>query len=178
MRHCIWQGRLSKINLPETFILHSKNTPFPEVKLALDEANGLIAIGGDLSPERLIDAYQKGIFPWYSENEPVVWYCPNPRMVITPNTLRISKSLHKTLRSNQFEIKTNTNFEKVIYHCKNVNRKGQDGTWIDKNMVCAYTQLHAQGVVQSVEVYQNEKLIGGLYGVSMGKVFLVNLCFP
>ncbi|SMN14084.1 Leucyl/phenylalanyl-tRNA--protein transferase [Bathymodiolus heckerae thiotrophic gill symbiont] len=160
-----------KINLPENFILPSQNTPFPEVELALDEPNGLIAIGGDLSSERLIDAYQRGIFPWYGENEPVMWYCPNPRMVITPEALRISKSLNKVLRSNQFTLKTNHDFEQVIYHCKSIKRKGQNSTWIDERMVRAYTQLYAQGVVQSVEVYQDAKLIGGLYGVRMGKVF-------
>ncbi|CAB5497031.1 Leucyl/phenylalanyl-tRNA--protein transferase [Bathymodiolus thermophilus thioautotrophic gill symbiont] len=160
-----------KINIPEAFILYTPNTPFPQVELALEEPNGLIAIGGDLSPNRLISAYQQGIFPWYSENDPVLWYCPNPRMVITPETLHISKSLRKTLRTNQFTLKTNSNFERVIHHCKSIKRKGQDSTWIDKAMVQAYTELHAQGVVQSVEVYQNTELVGGLYGVRMGKVF-------
>ncbi len=171
MQRCIWQGRLLKINIPEEFILYTPNTPFPKVELALDEPNGLIAIGGDLSSERLICAYQQGIFPWYSENDPVLWYCPNPRMVITPETLHISKSLGKTLRSNQFTIKINSNFKRVIHHCKSIKRKEQDSTWIDKAMVQAYTELHTQGVVQSVEVYQNATLVGGLYGVRMGKVF-------
>jgi len=171
LQRCIWQGRLLKINIPEAFILYTPNTPFPQVELALEEPNGLIAIGGDLSPNRLISAYQQGIFPWYSENDPVLWYCPNPRMVITPETLHISKSLRKTLRTNQFTLKTNSNFERVIHHCKSIKRKGQDSTWIDKAMVQAYTELHAQGVVQSVEVYQNTELVGGLYGVRMGKVF-------
>ncbi|OJA02983.1 leucyl/phenylalanyl-tRNA--protein transferase, partial [Bathymodiolus thermophilus thioautotrophic gill symbiont] len=117
-----------KINIPEAFILYTPNTPFPQVELALEEPNGLIAIGGDLSPNRLISAYQQGIFPWYSENDPVLWYCPNPRMVITPETLHISKSLRKTLRTNQFTLKTNSNFERVIHHCKSIKRKGQDST--------------------------------------------------
>ncbi len=159
------------IDIPPTFILQSPNTPFPDVSLALDEPNGLIAIGGDLSPERLIRAYQQGIFPWYSENDPVLWYSPNPRMVITPDKLHISKSLAKTLKSKQFKVKIDTHFDSVIHHCRSVVRKAQNSTWIDENMVRAYTQLHKQGVVKSVEVYQNSELVGGLYGVSMGKVF-------
>ncbi|SMN00722.1 Leucyl/phenylalanyl-tRNA--protein transferase [uncultured Candidatus Thioglobus sp.] len=159
------------INIPQNFILHTLDTPFPDVEQALNEPNGLIAVGGDLSPERLISAYQQGIFPWYGENEPVLWYCPNPRMVITPEALHISKSLDKTLRSNQFEIKINHDFDSVIRHCKNIKRKEQQGTWIDENMLHAYSELYAQGVVKSVAVYQNNKLVGGLYGVSMGKVF-------
>ncbi|SMN00932.1 Leucyl/phenylalanyl-tRNA--protein transferase [uncultured Candidatus Thioglobus sp.] len=151
--------------------MHTLDTPFPDVEQALNEPNGLIAVGGDLSPERLISAYQQGIFPWYGENEPVLWYCPNPRMVITPEALHISKSLDKTLRSNQFEIKINHDFDSVIRHCKNIKRKEQEGTWIDENMLHAYSELYAQGVVKSVAVYQNNKLVGGLYGVSMGKVF-------
>ncbi len=162
---------MSEIIIPEGFFLHSSATPFPDVGLALSEPNGLIAIGGELSSKRLIDAYQRGIFPWYSDNEPVLWYCPDPRMVITPEALHISKSLSKILRSKQFEIKTNNNFDSVIYHCKSIKRKAQNSTWIDEDMVRAYTQLHTQGVVKSVEVYQDSKLVGGLYGVSMGKVF-------
>lgn len=162
---------MDEILIPEAFMLRTENTPFPNIDLVLDNPNGLIAIGGDLSSKRLIDAYQQGIFPWYSEGEPVLWYCPNPRMVITPEALHISKSLAKTLRSNKFVIKVNTNFEQVIHQCKNSKRKDQDSTWIDDDMVRAYTQLHQQGVVHSVETYQGETLVGGLYGVGMGKVF-------
>jgi leucyl/phenylalanyl-tRNA--protein transferase len=159
------------IDIPQAFILQSPNTPFPDVSLALDEPNGLIAIGGELSSERLISAYQQGIFPWYGEGEPVLWYCPNPRMIITPDTLHIPKSLKKILSAKQFTVKTNSDFDSVIYHCKSLVRKGQDSTWIDENMVQSYAKLHAQGVVQSVEVYQHSKLVGGLYGVRLGKVF-------
>ena len=157
--------------IPEEFFLTSQGAPFPDIDLALDEPNGLIAIGDDLSSKRLINAYQQGIFPWYGENEPVLWYSPNPRMVITPEALHISKSLDKVLHSKQFEIKINNDFDSVIYHCKSIKRKDQDSTWIDENMVRAYTELHTQSVVKSVEVYQDLKLVGGLYGVSMGKVF-------
>ncbi|SMN11918.1 Leucyl/phenylalanyl-tRNA--protein transferase [uncultured Candidatus Thioglobus sp.] len=157
--------------IPEEFFLYTQDTPFANVDKALDQLNGLIAVGGELSPQRLISAYQQGIFPWYGENEPVLWYCPNPRMVITPEALHISKNLEKILRSNQFEIKTNCDFDRVIHHCKSIQRKDQDSTWIDENMLQAYTELHTQSIVQSVEVYQNDTLVGGLYGVSMGKVF-------
>ncbi|BAS68353.1 MAG: leucyl/phenylalanyl-tRNA--protein transferase [Gammaproteobacteria bacterium] len=159
------------IEIPPSFFLKSPSTPFPDASLALDEPNGLIAIGGDLSSERLISAYQQGIFPWYSDNEPVIWYSPNPRMIITPEALHIAKSLGKTLRSNQFEVRINADFDSVIRHCKSVIRKDQTGTWIDADMVRAYTELYHQGVVQSVEVYQNDVLVGGLYGVRMGRVF-------
>ena len=159
------------INIPEEFILHSSVIPFPDVELALDEPNGLIAIGGDLSTERLLSAYRQGIFPWYSEGEPVLWYSPNPRMVITKDTLHISKSLEKVLRSNRFEVRMNMRFEQVISQCKNIKRKEQDSTWIDNDMVQAYIQLHHQGHAHSIEVYENDHLAGGLYGVAIGKVF-------
>lgn len=159
------------IDIPQSFILGSKDTPFPDVDLALEEPNGLIAIGGDLSTERLLDAYQQGIFPWYSEGEPVIWYSPNPRMVITKETLHVSKSLDKVLRSNRFEVRTNTSFEQVIHQCKDIKRKDQDSTWIDNDMVQAYIQLHHQGHAHSIEVYEGDQLAGGLYGVAIGKVF-------
>jgi len=159
------------INIPEEFILHSPHIPFPDVELALDEPNGLIAIGGNLSTERLLSAYRQGIFPWYSEGEPVLWYSPNPRMVITKDTLHISKSLEKVLRSNRFEVRMNMRFEQVISQCKDIKRKEQDSTWIDNDMVQAYIQLHHQGYAHSIEVYENDQLAGGLYGVAIGKVF-------
>ncbi len=159
------------INIPEEFILHSPNIPFADIDLALEEPNGLIAIGGELSTERLLEAYKKGIFPWYSEGEPVLWYSPNPRMVITKDKLHVSKSLTKILHSNRFEVRINHNFEQVIHQCKTVKRKEQNSTWIDNDMVNAYTQLHHQGHAHSIEVYQDTQLVGGLYGVAMGKVF-------
>jgi leucyl/phenylalanyl-tRNA---protein transferase len=137
----------------------------------LKEPNGLIAIGGDLSTERLLSAYQQGIFPWYSDGAPVLWYSPNPRMVITADKLRISKSLNKVIRSNRFEIRIDTNFDQVIQQCKDVKRKDQNSTWIDNDMLHAYTDLHHQGFARSIEVYENDLLVGGLYGISMGKIF-------
>ncbi|MBC8493945.1 MAG: leucyl/phenylalanyl-tRNA--protein transferase [Candidatus Thioglobus sp.] len=159
------------IEIPQSFVLTDDDTPFANIEQALDEPNGLIAVGGALSTERLIDAYQRGIFPWYGEDEPVQWYSPNPRMVITPNKLHISKSLNKTINQSKFNLKIDQDFDSVIRHCKTVNRKDQAGTWIDEAMVEAYTVLHQQGVVKSVEVYQDSELVGGLYGVAMGKIF-------
>ena len=159
------------INIPEEFILHSSDTPFPSLDLALNEPNGLIAIGGELSTERLLSAYRQGIFPWYSEGEPVLWYSPDPRMVITKGALHVSKSLDKMLRSNRFEVRMNTDFEQVIHQCRTIKRKDQDSTWIDDDMVNAYTQLHHQGFAHSIEVYEQNRLVGGLYGVAIGKVF-------
>ena len=159
------------VEIPQDFVLATETTPFPDIERALEEPNGLIAIGGSLSTERLLDAYHQGIFPWYSEQDPVLWYSPNPRMVITPDTLHVSKSLAKTLRSNKFQIKVDVDFDKIIHHCRTVDRKDQTGTWIDEDMVNAYTQLHHQGFVRCVGVYQQSKLVGGLYGVALGGVF-------
>ena len=159
------------ITIPEEFILLSNDTPFPPVDLALKEPNGLVAIGGELSTKRLLDAYSQGIFPWYSAGEPVLWYSPNPRMVITQKSLHISKSLAKEMRKNRYTICVNNNFEQVIHQCRTIQRKDQESTWIDDDMQTAYTQLHHQGHAHSVEVYENDQLVGGLYGVAIGKVF-------
>ncbi|HAY41607.1 MAG TPA: leucyl/phenylalanyl-tRNA--protein transferase [Gammaproteobacteria bacterium] len=159
------------VEIPKSFYLVSNETPFPPVNLSLKEPNGLIAVGGELSPERLIDAYSKGIFPWYSDGDPILWYSPEPRMVITPNSLHVANSLIKIIRSNKFEIRYDCNFEAVINECKNIKRINQKGTWIDSNMVDAYTELHNKGFAHSVETYENGKLVGGLYGVAIGKVF-------
>ncbi len=159
------------IEIPKGFILTSADTPFMNVKLALKQPNGLIAIGGELSTERLLSAYQQGIFPWYSESDPVLWYSPDPRMVITPEQLHISKNLNKTLRTHQFSLKVDANFEQVIHQCKTIKRKDQDGTWIDHNMLRAYTELHLLGFAHSIEVYKGAELVGGLYGVALGQVF-------
>ncbi|MDB2590061.1 leucyl/phenylalanyl-tRNA--protein transferase [Candidatus Thioglobus sp.] len=159
------------IEIPKDFVLTDSDTPFCDVERALEEPNGLIAIGGDLTTQRLLDAYSRGIFPWYSEQDPILWYCPNPRMVITPDKLHVSKSLRKTLNSSKFQLKIDTDFEQIIHHCKTVQRKDQTGTWIDQDMVFAYTKLFEQGFVRCIGVYQQSKLVGGLYGVSLGNVF-------
>ena len=159
------------IEIPSNFWLNEADTSFPDVSLALSEPNGLVAIGGDLSIERMLNAYSNGIFPWYSEGEPILWYSPDPRMVITPDKLHISKSLNKTIKSSQFTVTIDTAFNDVISQCRTVKRSGQLGTWIDDSMEEAYCQLHDSGYAHSYEVYENDELVGGLYGIALGRVF-------
>ncbi|MGI4020715.1 MAG: leucyl/phenylalanyl-tRNA--protein transferase [Janthinobacterium lividum] len=142
---------------------------FPNPELA--EPDGLLAIGGDLSAERLINAYANGIFPWYSDDEPILWYSPHERFVLFPNQLKISKSMRKVLQSNQFSVTFNQDFAAVIRACASVFRDGQNGTWITDEMENAYLQLHQQGKAHSVEVWQNNELVGGLYGVEINAIF-------
>ncbi|TXI32931.1 MAG: leucyl/phenylalanyl-tRNA--protein transferase [Niabella sp.] len=136
----------------------------------LSEPDGLLAMGGDLSAERLLLAYRSGIFPWYSE-PPILWWCTDPRFVLFPKNLKISKSLKPLLNKNAFEFTTNKAFKEVVKNCKNVYRPDQDGTWITHEVVEAYTQLHEMGFAKSAEVWQQGKLVGGLYGIRLGKVF-------
>ncbi len=159
------------LQIPSNFWLDLPSTPFPALECALNHPNGLIAIGGDLSAKRLLDAYARGIFPWYNEDEPILWYSPDPRLIITQKSLHISKSLHKILRQKRFEIRTNTAFSKVIEQCRTSNRANQQGTWITQEMTHAYQDLHAQGYAHSIETYQDNQLVGGLYGVALGRVF-------
>ena len=159
------------IEIPSNFWLNKADTPFPNVNLALNQPNGLIAIGGDLSIDRMLLAYENGIFPWYGEGEPILWYSPNPRMVITPDKLHVSKSLKKILHSSQFRVCIDMAFKEVILQCRTVQRPGQSGTWIDDEMVKSYCQLHKLGYAHSYEVYKNDELVGGLYGVALGRVF-------
>ena len=132
----------------------------------------MLAVGGDLSSERLIHAYSKGIFPWFEDDEPLLWWSPDPRFVLFPENLKISKSMKQILRKNMFEVTVNKDFKSVIEHCSIAKREGQDGTWITDQMTKAYTKLHQLGYAKSVEVWQNNELVGGLYGVDLGnKVF-------
>ena len=131
------------------------------------DANGLVAIGGDLSTERLLLAYNSGIFPWYNEDEPLLWWSPNPRMVLFPKELRISKSMKTILKKNIFKITFNKAFEDVIQQCAQIKRNDQDDTWITNEMTAAYIKLHKKGIATSVEVWQDEKLVGGLYGIDL-----------
>ena len=146
-----------------------KNAPFPNVNLA--DENGILAIGSDLSVERLISAYKNGIFPWYNQGEPIIWYAPQKRMVLFLNEIKIAKSMRKILQKELFTVTFNTNFKEIIHHCKTINRKNQNGTWITDEMEQAYIKLHQKGIAKSVEVWQNNTLVGGLYGVDLGKVF-------
>ena len=142
---------------------------FPDPTLA--EADGLLAVGGDLSEERLTLAYQSGIFPWYNDDTPILWYSPHERFVLFPTELKISKSMKQLLRSGQLTVTRDQCFEKVIEACSLVKRDGQDGTWITDDMKEAYIRLHTIGKAHSVEVWERDKLVGGLYGVAVGKVF-------
>lgn len=142
---------------------------FPDPELA--EEDGLLAIGGDLSEERLIQAYRLGIFPWYSANEPICWYSPHERFVLYPNEIKVSHSMQQLIKSGKYEVRWNTAFEKVIRACAAIPRKGQASTWITDDMVAAYVALHKRGIAQSVEVWHNSELAGGLYGVVTGTVF-------
>jgi leucyl/phenylalanyl-tRNA--protein transferase len=148
----------------------TKNMPFPPVSEAMKEPNGLLAAGGDLSPKRLLDAYRHGIFPWFSQNDPILWWSPDPRMVLFPEEFKISASLAKTLRKHDFEVKLDASFESVMRACA-APRKGHPGTWIDEEMIAAYCELNRLGYAHSVETWMEGKLAGGLYGVSIGKVF-------
>lgn len=138
---------------------------FPNQNQASEE--GLLAIGGDLSVERLLLAYNSGIFPWYSEDEPILWWSPDPRMVLFPNELRISKSMKQLLKKEAFKVTFNTRFEEVVRNCAAIKREGQDDTWITDEMIVAYTKLNDIGIAISVEVWQNEDLVGGLYGIDL-----------
>jgi len=142
---------------------------FPDPALA--EEDGLLAIEGDLSPERLQLAYQNGIFPWYSEGEPILWFAPHERFVLYPDELRVSKSMRQIMRSGKFTVIFNQSFADVIKACADTKREGQNGTWITADMQQAYIRLHQLGIAHSVEVWLDDVLAGGLYGVAVGKVF-------
>jgi len=133
--------------------------------------DGIIAVGGDLKPERLEEAYRRGIFPWYSEGLPILWHCPNPRFVLVPAELHVPKSLRKVLKRSEYDIRLDTDFEGVIDACAKTRRPGQNGTWITRDMRKAYVKLHELGLAHSAEAWRDGKLVGGLYGVSIGRVF-------
>jgi leucyl/phenylalanyl-tRNA--protein transferase len=142
---------------------------FPDTVLA--DEDGLLAFGGDLSEQRLVKAYSKGIFPWYSDETPILWYAPPERFVLFPDELKISKSMKQVMKSGKFELKMNTSFEKVIELCARVKRSDSNGTWITNDMKEAYIQLHEAGHAHSVEAWYNGELAGGLYGVKSGRIF-------
>lgn len=144
---------------------------FPAIEDALKEPNGLIAIGGDLSLTRLIAAYRQGIFPWFSDDEPILWWTPDPRMVLFPDELKISASLKKTIKKQRFEIRFNSAFRAVITACSSALRAGQHGTWITQDIIDAYCNLHDAGYAVSSEAWLNGKLVGGCYGVKIGHMF-------
>jgi leucyl/phenylalanyl-tRNA--protein transferase len=147
----------------------SKELFFPPVFEA--NPDGILAIGGDLSSERLLLAYKSGIFPWFEEGEPIYWWSPNPRMVLFLDELVVSKSMRNILNRNIFKVTFNQNFREVISNCQKIKRDGQTGTWITNDMIEAYCKLNEMGIAKSVEVWQNDQLVGGLYGIDLGHIF-------
>lgn len=148
-----------------------EHTAFPPLNQALTDPNGLIAIDGELSSKRLLDAYSQGIFPWFSEGEPIMWWSPDPRMILVPSALKVSNSLKKTIKKQPFETKINSDFRRIITACSEVKRPDQGGTWINHAMIDAYCELHALGHAISSESWLNNQLVGGCYGVIIGKMF-------
>lgn len=149
--------------------IDAQHPDFPDPHTALSDPNGLLAAGGDLSPARLIDAYQRGIFPWYSDDQPILWWSPNPRCVLKPSEVHISRSLKKHIRKTALTLSFNQNFEQVVQYCSRQN--SEEGTWITDEMFAAYCELNHLGVAHSVEVWQGQHLVGGLYGLAMGQCF-------
>ena len=147
----------------------SNNLIFPNVEEA--DKMGILAIGGDLTPERLLLAYKSGIFPWFEDGNPILWWSPNPRMVLFLDDLVVSKSMRNIIKRNIFKVTFNQDFKSVITNCSQVKRNGQNGTWITNEMVEAYCKLHELGIAKSVEVWQNNELVGGLYGIDLGHIF-------
>ena len=151
------------------YLLDDDNLNFPTLEMMNDD---LVAIGGDFHPQRLINAYENGLFPWYIDEQNYIhWFSPQKRMVLYPDDFKISKSLKRTIKNKNFTIKSNTNFEEVIKNCANIKRKNEDDTWISDEFIDAYTYLHELGVAYSIECYLNDKLVGGLYGVMIGDIF-------
>ena len=145
--------------------------PFPPLSTALKDPSGLLAAGADLSPERLIQAYRQGIFPWFSNGDPILWWSPDPRMVLFPSELKVTRSLEKALRNREYEVRVDTRFGAVMSACAKAPREGQNGTWITDEMINAYCALHSQGLAHSVETWIDGELAGGLYGIALGQAF-------
>ncbi|UCV27261.1 leucyl/phenylalanyl-tRNA--protein transferase [Ferribacterium limneticum] len=144
---------------------------FPPVEMAREDMGGLLAVGGNLQPDRLLEAYRRGIFPWGTVEGQPLWYSPDPRMVLFPEEFRLTRSLQKTLRAGKFEVRFDSNFAGVMAGCATTPRPGQDGTWITPEMKHAYTRLHELGWAHSVETYEKDVLVGGLYGLAIGRMF-------
>lgn len=151
--------------------LSPSDIEFPAPETALDHPNGLLAIGGDLSPKRLVEAYRQGIFPWFEEPDPILWWSPAPRTILFPDKAHVSRSLKKRIRRKDFEISYNQCFDRVIRQCATVPRQGQHGTWIGEQMLSAYNELYRQGIAHSIEIWKDDSLVGGLYGIAIGGVF-------
>jgi len=157
--------------LPITLLGAEPDAPFPPAERALREPDGLLAAGGDLSPTRLLNAYRRGIFPWYSPGQPILWWSPDPRMVFATNGVRLPSKFRRQLRHSAWTLRADTAFDEVIAACSRMPRPGQDGTWITGEMLAAYRELHRLGHAHSVEVFEGDALIGGIYGVAIGRMF-------
>ncbi len=144
---------------------------FPPIESALGDPNGLLAAGGDLTSRRLVEAYRRGIFPWYEEGQPILWWSPDPRLILLPENIHISKSMTKVIRKGVFTVTADTAFEDVICSCSDIPRDGQSGTWIIDDMIEAYIELHNLGYAHSIEVWEDKTLVGGLYGIAIGAAF-------
>jgi len=149
----------------------ASDAPFPPAELAAREPDGLLAVGGDLSPVRLLNAYAGGVFPWFSEGQPLLWWSPDPRMVFRTDAVHLSSRFRRSLRQSGWRIRADTAFSEVMQACAQAPRPGQDGTWITADMLAAYAELHALGYAHSVEVFDGETLVGGIYGVCIGHMF-------
>ncbi len=163
---------MASISEEDQYYIHplsQDSLEFPDPRLASDE--GLLAYGGDLSSERLLTGYKKGIFPWYSQGDPILWWSPNPRLILYPSKFKVRKSFRRVLRSGKFTVTFDKRFSEVIRYCANVPREGQHSTWIVNEMIEAYIRLHEERFAHSVEVYKEGELVGGLYGISLGKAF-------
>lgn len=147
------------------------NAPFPPARAALRQPDGLLATGGDLSPTRLLNAYRQGIFPWYSDGQPILWWCPDPRVVFRADGVRLSSRFRRWLRRCEWTVRSDTCFDRVIAACARTPRPGQRGTWITAEMIAAYRKLHELGHAHSIEVFSDGRLVGGLYGVAVGRMF-------
>jgi len=164
-----------RLRLP--WLSRDPQAPFPDPRTALREPDGLLAVGGDLAPERLLNAYRHGIFPWYSEGQPILWWSPDPRMVFRSDSVHLSRRFRREMRRLPWTITADTAFETVIGHCATSPRPGQDGTWITADMHRAYVRLHALGHAHSIEVWNGGQLAGGLYGVASGRMFFAESMF-
>lgn len=168
----VTQRELCRLRQDMLYLLDATDPadPFPDPANAEHDPDGLLAVGGDLTPTRLLNAYRRGIFPWFGERDPILWWSPDPRMVLFPDRLKISRSLAKTLRREKFRISFDQAFPQVIRACA-APRKGEPGTWLCDEMIHAYEQLHQLGVAHSVEAWQEDELVGGLYGIALGRIF-------
>lgn len=154
-----------------TLLSVNPDAPFPPVSSALDEPDGLLAIGGDLSPTRLLNAYRHGIFPWFSDGQPILWWSPDPRMVFRTDAVNLSSRFRRALKTSTWQIRADTAFADVVSACAQTPRPGQHGTWITDDMIDAYAELHRLGHAHSVEAFDGDRLVGGIYGIAIGRMF-------